>query len=475
MLFCSRTFCLFFAVVFSAYWLLPWQRARVVVLLVASYVFYACWNHWLALLIVASTSLDYFLALALESLRSRRYRRFLLCVSLAANLGLLFYFKYANFFLESLNGVLMRLGLERFFPHLQVLVPIGISFYTFEAINYVVDVYRGTMRAERNPLHFMLFILFFPHLLAGPIVRARDFLPQVARRKRWSWLRANAGARLLLLGVLKKLAVADRIAVFVDPVFADPVAFSTLATWTAALAYAAQIYCDFSGYSDMACGLAHLFGYHLAVNFNLPLLSRNQTELWRRWHISLSIWIRDYVYIPLGGSRAGTWNTYRNLFITLIIAGLWHGATWGYLMFGVVQGVLVSGHKLFAAWCARRPRLVAALSSSPGTAGRILLTFLVFCASLVIFRAPSLAGAGVMLSRLIVPTAGSDLTLPVAGLWLTLAGVFLGHLIALRERFWLTWLYRLPAPVWGMSFGGVLTLVLLLAPQASKAYIYFQF
>jgi alginate O-acetyltransferase complex protein AlgI len=475
MLFCSRTFCLFFVIVFAAYWLLPWHRARVAILLVASYVFYASWNHWLALLIVASTSLDYVLALALEVTRSLHRRRVLLCTSLAANLGLLYYFKYANFFLDSLNDLLSGLALERAFPHLQLLVPIGISFYTFEAINYIVDVYLGKMRAERNPAHFMLFILFFPHLLAGPIVRARDFLPQVARRKRWSWLRANVGARLLLLGIVKKMAVADRLANFVDPVFADPAAFSTWATWTTALAYAVQVYCDFSGYSDMACGLAHLFGYHLAKNFNLPLLSRNQTDLWRRWHISLSIWIRDYVYIPLGGSRAGTWKTYRNLFLTLLIAGLWHGATWGYLLFGVLQGVLVSGHKLFASWCAKRPRLQQALDSSPGTFGRVLLTFLVFCASLVIFRAPSLAGAGVVLSRLFVPTGGSGMTLPVAGLWLTLAGVLLGHLIAQRDRLWQAWLERVPAPVWGVGFGGVLTLVLLLAPQASKAYIYFQF
>jgi alginate O-acetyltransferase complex protein AlgI len=331
------------------------------------------------------------------------------------------------------------------------------------------------MRAERNPAHFMLFILFFPHLLAGPIVRARDFLPQVARRKRWSWLRANAGLRLLLLGVVKKLAVADRLAVFIDPVYADPAAFGTLAAWTVALAYAVQIYCDFSGYSDMACGLAHLFGYHLAQNFNLPLLSHNQTDLWRRWHMSLSIWIRDYIYIPLGGSRAGAWRTYRNLFITLIIAGLWHGATWGYLLFGVLQGVLVSGHKLFGAWCARRPRLAEALASSTGTVARVTLTFLVFCASMVIFRAPSLADAGIMLSRLFVPTGGNYLPLPVTGLWLTLAIVLVGHLIAQREQRLLSWFQRLPAPVWGVGFGGVFTLVLLLAPQASKAYIYFQF
>jgi alginate O-acetyltransferase complex protein AlgI len=465
----------FFAIVFALYWLTPWRQPRVWILLVASFVFYAAWSKWLALLICASTIIDYFIGLCLERLQTQRLRKLLLLISLSANLGLLCYFKYANFFLQSLGEATALFGLDLALPVLKILAPIGISFYTFEAINYVVDVYTRKMRAERNLSHFMLFILFFPHLMAGPIVRARDFLPLAGRRKRWSWLRASAGVQLILLGVVKKLAVADRLAIFVDPVFADPAAFGSWAIWQASLGYAVQIYCDFSGYSDMACGLAHLLGFHLARNFDLPLLSRNMTELWRRWHISLSIWIRDYIYIPLGGSRCGAWRKYRNLFITLTVAGLWHGATLGYLMFGLAQSVLVSGHKLFAGWCAQRRRLHAALTSGPGTAGRILLTFLTFCATLVIFRAKSLTMAGIILSRLATPRLGLDVPGPASGLWATLAAVLIGHLIAARKGLWPRLTERLPAPIWGLGFGVVATLALLLAPHSSKAYIYFQF
>ena len=254
MLFCSSQFVLFFLVVFGAYSALPWHRGRVLVLLAASFYFYACWNHWLALLLCVSALGDYLVALGMEATPHARMRKLLLALSLAGNLGLLCYFKYANFFLRSLEDAAGRCGLGLSLPMLRVILPVGISFYTFEAINYTIDVYRGKVKATRDLTHFLLFILFFPHLVAGPIVRARDFLPLVARRKRWSWLRAHTGVLLLLLGVVKKLAVADRMALYVDPVFADPAAYSTAALWLAAVAYALQIYCDFSGYSDMALG-----------------------------------------------------------------------------------------------------------------------------------------------------------------------------------------------------------------------------
>src|SRR5260370_10586449 len=220
-------------------------------------------------------------------------------------------------------------------PVVKVIVPIGISFYTFEAISYVVDVYRGRVRAERRLGHFLLFILFFPHLVAGPIVRGRDFLPQVNRPKRWTWTRADLGLRLILLAVVKKLAVADRLALYADPVFADPAAFSTLTLWLATIACAFQIYCDFSGYSDMALGLARLFGYRLVRNFDRPFLAPNLSEFWRRWHISLSSWLRDYVFIPLGGSRSGPWKASRHVLMGMALAGLWHGAGWNYVLVGV--------------------------------------------------------------------------------------------------------------------------------------------
>ena len=254
----------------------------------ASFYFYASWNRWLALLIGVSTLADYLIGRGLDAASRPSLRRLLVGVSVTANLGLLAYFKYANFFLQSLADALHALGGSASPPLLQVFLPIGISFYTFEAINYTVDVYRRRVPAERNLAHFMLFITFFPHLAAGPIVRARDFLPQVRRPKRWDWNRMHLGVRLFVMGFFKKVVVADRMAGFADPVFANPGPYGTGAVWVAVLAYALQIYRDFSGYTDMAVGTAHLLGYKLAPNFDMPYLSANVSEFWRRWHISLS-------------------------------------------------------------------------------------------------------------------------------------------------------------------------------------------
>src|SRR5207245_517896 len=282
---------LFFALVFATYWLLPWHRLRTWLLLGASFYFYASWNHWLACVVTATSVMDYLFARGMDASSSARLRRLLLIFSLAMNLGLLCYFKYVNFFLESLQAALAAAGLSSHFRLLDVILPIGISFYTFEAINYTIDVYRRKIRAERSLGHFMLFILFFPHLIAGPIVRAADFLPQIRRRKRWDWPRIHLGVQFVLMGLFKKLAIADQLAQFVDPVFADPGGYKSSAVWMAVLAYAAQIYCDFSGYTDLALGCAHLLGFHLTKNFNMPYIAANVSEFWRRWHMSLSSWL----------------------------------------------------------------------------------------------------------------------------------------------------------------------------------------
>jgi alginate O-acetyltransferase complex protein AlgI len=474
MLFCSEQFLLFYTVVFLAYWILPWHRVRVWLLLAASFYFYASWNKWLACLIVVSTSLDYSLARGMEASRSPRLRRLLVLVSVVANVGLLCYFKYANFFLHSLQEALHAAGARTTLPVLSVILPIGISFYTFEAINYTVDVYRRRVRAERSLANFMLFILFFPHLVAGPIVRACDFLPQVRRPKHWNWARVNLGVQLILMGLFKKLAIADRMAQFADPVFADPSIYNTSALWIGALACALQVYCDFSGYTDMALGMAHLLGYRLAENFNMPFLAPNVAEFWRRWHISLSSWLRDYLFVPLGGSRGGRWRTYCNLVITMMLAGLWHGAGWNYVLFGFLQGIWLCIHRAFRTWCTAKPRLAGLLESPPGTAFRVAATFSTLVCTLVIFRATSLDLGFRMLTRMATANPGSSAPMQPAGLGYTVAVVVLGHALGWRDN-WKKLLARLPAPVLGFGYATVLSLALVLAPSASRAFVYFQF
>ncbi len=474
MLFCSPLYLGFFLAVFALHWALPWHRARVALLVVASFAFYATFNEWLAVLICVSTVVDYLVARGLDAAAAPRLRRLLLAVSVVGNLGLLCYFKYVNFFLRSAEDALRLAGCAASLPVLRVILPVGISFYTFEAINYTVDVYRRRLPAEKNLFHFLLFILFFPHLVAGPIVRARDFLPQIARPKRWDWMRAHLGVQYFVMGLFKKLAVADRMALFADPVFADPDRYGSAAAWMAMVAYAIQVYCDFSGYTDMAIGSAHLLGYKLARNFDLPYLAPNIAEFWRRWHISLSSWLRDYLFIPLGGSRGSRGRTCLNLLVTMTLGGLWHGANWPFVVFGVLQGCLLSAHRCFRDFCAARPRLRATLTTAPGTALRVALTFFVFCLTLAVFRAPTLADGGRLLHHLFVHHKAAGPALPPGNLWVTLALVAACHAVAAR-RLWPRWAARLPAPVLGAGYATAATLALLLVPELGKSFIYFQF
>lgn len=474
MLFCSQTFLVFFTCIFVLYWAIPWQRTRIWLLLAASFYFYASWNHWLALLIGVTTALDYLIARGIAATESHRGRLSLLLLSLVINLGLLTYFKYANFFLHSLEEAVIAAGGSVSLPVLQVILPVGISFYTFEAINYVVDVYRRRIPAERNLANFMLFITFFPHLVAGPIVRARDFLPQIRRRKHWDWCRVQLGIEWFLLGLIKKVAIADRMALFVDPVFKDPEQYRTSALWVALVAYVLQLYGDFSGYSDMAVGAAHMLGYKLARNFNMPYLARNIAEFWHRWHMSLSTWLRDYLFIPLGGSRHGFLRTARNLLLTMTLGGLWHGAQWNFVVFGILHGgflVIHRGFQQIAASLGFLRRL------GPTVAGAILgwlITMTVFALSLVVFRAASLGEAGTIFAHLLVRHAGKPSAIPECSLWLALGMLALGHALGKYPR-WHQWIDRLPAPTLGFAYGLLATFVLVVAPPAGKMFIYFQF
>jgi alginate O-acetyltransferase complex protein AlgI len=479
MLFCTGEYVLFLAAVVTLYWLTPWQRPRVWLLLVASFVFYASWNKWLALLVTATSVADYLIARGMESVSRPGHRRALLIASLVMNLGLLCYFKYTNFFLSSLYESLNALGASYTFHSLSIILPVGISFYTFEAINYTVDVYRGKMHAVRQLDYFLLFILFFPHLVAGPIVRAKDFLPQAARRKRWSWSRVGLGLGLLAVGAFKKLAIADRMGLFVDPIFAASDQYSTGACWTAAIAFTLQVYCDFSGYSDMALGSAHLLGYKLVINFRMPFLSANISEFWRRWHISLSSWLRDYLFIPLGGSRHGFWKTLRNLLITMTLAGLWHGANWQFVVWGLLQGVLLAGHRVFQKLMEPFKDMRGELQSPLGTTVRIALTFGLCVVSFVFFRATSLRSARDMMLRMFTPADGLPTPLYMHAFWLSVTAVVIGHMfgryLSASPFVWQRAWRHTPAVVLGTAAAALIVLALVVRPGATRAFIYFQF
>jgi alginate O-acetyltransferase complex protein AlgI len=472
MLFCSQAYLLFFALIFLVYWAMPWQRARVWLLLVGSFYFYASWNEWLACLICVSTFVDYWLARGMDAGFSPRMRKVFLLTNILGNLGLLCYFKYANFFLDSLETTLRTAGASVSMPVLQVIVPVGISFYTFEAINYVVDVYRGKVKAERSLPNFMLFITFFPHLVAGPIVRARDFLPQINRPKHWDWARLNLGVQFFLMGLVKKLVIADRMAYYIDPIYANPDAYSTHHHWIAVFAYFLQIYGDFSGYSDMAIGSAHMLGYKLAPNFNMPMLANSFPDLWQRWHISLSSWLRDYLFFPLVGARC---KPALASLLTFTLSGLWHGASWTFVLWGFVHGAFMVLHQWFQGISKKRPWLTHALRSRIGTMACVCATFVLVCLSCVLFRSPTLGTAGVIYSHLFVPHDGS-MRSPVhfSGLLYAYIFVLFCHWVGLQPWFKRAAL-RLPEPVAGLSYATLMSLVLVLAPGNNNAFIYFQF
>lgn len=473
MLFHTQRFLLFFLVVFALYWAMPWKRPRVWLLVAASFYFYISWNARLAALIGASAVIDYVLGLLIVK-SGPLWKKRLLGLSILWNIGQLIYFKYTNFFLNSFADMLSGLGLHPHLPTLSVILPIGISFYTFEAISYTVDVYQGRIDAERNLLNFVLFITFFPRLIAGPIIRARYFLPQVQRRKGWDWARLELGANYFLLGLIKKLVIADRLALFVDPFYQNPERYSSGAAWIAVFAYVIQIYGDFSGYSDMAIGLGHFFDYRLPKNFRMPYLAPNITELWRRWHISLTSWLRDYVFIPLNRGVRSRPRIALNVVITMTLCGLWHGAKWTFVIFGMAHGCWLVLHHMFGNFCRRRGSLRAFLLTGPGTVLRVALTFGVFALTGVLFRSTDFQIAGVVFSRLFDLVDGKGASQSVVIFWSLMALVLSAHLLV-RFGIWQQIRRRSPDYMYGIGFGLAYCLMLVFAPDPGKAFIYFQF
>lgn len=345
MIFHSFAFLVFFVVVVALHWRLP-HRGRTWLLLAASWVFYGWIHPWFVGLIVFTTCVDYWAARGIAARPERR--RVWLALSLGANLGMLGFFKYFNFFADNVHLVLSAIGLDVSPPVLRVILPVGISFYTFQALSYTIDVYRGRMEARRDFVTFATFVALFPQLVAGPIERATHLLPQVEAPRQWSWQAARDGVTLAAWGYFKKLVIADNVGIIANKVFSlqDP-SFPVL--WAGVFAFAMQIYADFSAYSDIARGVGRWFGFDLMRNFNHPYLATGPADFWHRWHISLSTWFRDYVYIPLGGSRAGAWATARNLFVTFVVSGLWHGASWNFVVWGAYHGLLVIAGRLLPA------------------------------------------------------------------------------------------------------------------------------
>ncbi|MBA3295867.1 MAG: MBOAT family protein [Acidobacteria bacterium] len=337
MIFHSLDFLVFFLVVSAAYWCLP-HRAQNILLLVASYLFYGYVHPWFLILIAASTVVDYCAARGMDAWPGRR--KPFLWLSVISNFGMLGFFKYFNFFVENVHDLLLAVGLQSSVPVLRVILPVGISFYTFQAMSYTIDVYRGELRARRSLVDVAVFISFFPHLVAGPIQRASFLLPQVEARRRLSFEAARTGFLKICWGFFKKLVIADNVGVIANKVFvlADP-SFPIL--WVGVFAFAMQIYADFSAYTDIARGTSRWLGFELTENFNHPYMARSPSDFWRRWNISLSTWFRDYVYVPLGGSREGDGTWARNVMLTFLLSGLWHGASWNYVLWGLYHGVLL--------------------------------------------------------------------------------------------------------------------------------------
>jgi alginate O-acetyltransferase complex protein AlgI len=395
--FTTLAYAVFLALVFTLNWLLAERvRPRLWLLLGASYFFYAQWDARFLALIFASSSADWLLGNAIGHASGERRRKQLLVLTVVMNLGVLGLFKYFDFGVTELSALLQKLGFHAPELALRLTLPIGISFFTFESMSYVIDVYRRELSPHPSYLEYLTFVAFFPHLVAGPIVRPRDLLPQLGAPARFDPALASRALMLIALGLFKKLAIGDYLALnLVDRVFDAPLSYSALECYAALVAYAVQIYCDFSGYTDIAIGSAALLGVRFPRNFDAPYRAHDSVDFWRRWHISLSTWLRDYLYIPLGGNRRGRARTYLNLLLTMLLGGLWHGANLTFVVWGGLHGLLLAGTRAFRELTGR-----AAPRSAFGRACGVFFTFHAVCFCWLFFRAKSLGDAWLMLQRL---------------------------------------------------------------------------
>jgi alginate O-acetyltransferase complex protein AlgI len=472
MLFTEFRFFVFFGAVFGVYWMLPTNRQRKILLLIGSYIFYAAWNWKFLILIIASTIVDFLIGLRLGSMGpatedNRHHRRVWIALSVCWNLGVLFFFKYFNFGIDSAQHLLTWLGLHPDIHTLNIILPVGISFFTFQSMSYSIDIYRGTLEPCENLLDFSTFIGFFPQLFSGPIVRAIDFLPQLKSPRRLEQVRGRAMVMMFLIGYIKKTCVADNLAPFVDDYFANPGHYSWLGCWTAVLFYSAEIYCDFSGYTDMAIACAGLLGFEFCQNFDFPYFSPNIAEFWRRWHMSLSSWLRDYLYIPLGGNRGNKLFQYRNLFLTMLLGGLWHGAAWTFVIWGAMHGFALIVHREFRRFMGKDFQLPL------GAIIGVVLTFLWVSITWIFFRAPSFGTAWTTAKSFVLFRSPGSADFGFNCL-IAFAVLITIHWIAHRR--WLhAWWAKVPAWQFAALCGAILATALPWTPLGYKPFIYFQF
>lgn len=466
----SWSFVLFFPVVCLLYWLIKGQRARNVMLLVASYYFYMCWNASYGLLLLTSTLISYGAGVILDNTEGARKRKWIVGLGVVLNLSLIAYFKYADFGVGTVNLILSLLGIDMNIPLPDILLPVGVSFFVFQSVGYTIDVYRRDIAAEVNFVNYALFISFFPQLVAGPIERSRNMLPQFREKRTFDDDRAMSGFKLMLWGYFLKLVVADRCAVYVGNTFTSthPEGYSSL---LGTILFPFQIYGDFAGYTYIAIGTARMLGFHLNDNFNHPYFAVTISDFWRRWHISLSTWFRDYLYFPLGGSRCSKARCYFNLMVTFLASGLWHGAMWTYVLWGGVHGLCMCLERAWG-WNKKKFKGMERLL-------HVLLTFAIVALARLIYRAGSLGQAWWHFKHMLQP---SNLTLGTGDIPFSLLMIGIAVVIVMVKDAVEEWgtpgvLKVKMSPAlrdWLMVVGMILALSFMASP-AGGTFVYFQF
>ncbi len=473
MWFNSLTFAVFMAIVYPLYRVLP-HRGQNVMLLVASYVFYGMWDWRFLGLIIISTCVDFFVGNALANGR-KATRRLYLWISITTNLGLLATFKYFGFFSESLQALLSVVGFDVGWTTIHIVLPVGISFYTFQTMSYTIDIYRRKIQPTERFLDFSLFVAFFPQLVAGPIERAANLLPQIESPRSLSLAQSSRGLYLILFGLFKKVAIADGIANSVNTIYGSTGSLTGIDIILACYLFTIQIYCDFAGYSDIARGISKLMGIELMTNFKTPYFATNPSEVWQRWHISLSSWLRDYLYIPLGGNRGGELKTYRNLLITMALGGLWHGNSWNFAFWGLFHGGWLSFHRLISSLSNHR-KIVCGIRSRCTKLLKILACYHAWCYSMILFRAESLEQTITFSSIWAYDFSTWSTSVPMPT-FAALSGLLLLVPLEIAEYvkgsplFYRKW----PATIRGAYYALLLYLILMGTSNEPVQFIYFQF